>query len=152
MRERKEDIPAIASALVRDLNQKHGCRATHLNPEVLRRFRAGSWPGNVRELRNVIERAVILAGEGEIQPWHLPAVWAPPPAVSTPRIASGDKILQMPVGARMEEVEDAYLRLTLEYTNNNKTRAAELLGLSLRTLHNKIHSSGDVKTRVAGAD
>jgi DNA-binding NtrC family response regulator len=153
LRERKEDIPAIASALVRDLNQKHGCRATHLNPEVLRRFRAGSWPGNVRELRNVIERAVILAGEGEIQPWHLPAVWAPPPpAVSTPRIASGDKILQMPVGARMEEVEDAYLRLTLEYTNNNKTRAAELLGLSLRTLHNKIHSSGDVKTRVAGAD
>src|SRR5262249_44960537 len=57
LRTRKQDIPAIASALIRDLNRKHGCRVTHLSPEVLARFDANSWPGNVRELRNVIERA-----------------------------------------------------------------------------------------------
>src|SRR5580658_8212927 len=67
LRDRKEDIPSIATALIRDLNKKHGARVTHLHPDVLQRFSTASWPGNVRELRNVIERAVIMAGAGEIQ-------------------------------------------------------------------------------------
>jgi DNA-binding protein Fis len=59
----------------------------------------------------------------------------------------------MPVGARMDEVEEAYLRLTLKYTNDNKTRAAEILGLSLRTVHNKIISYGNGNSsRVVAAD
>ncbi len=141
LRDRKQDIPLIAAALIRDLNKKHGCRVTHLNPDVLQRFSAGSWPGNVRELRNVIERAVIVAGEGEIQLGHISGALAP---TRLPVVAQAvtDDILQMPVGARMEEVEDAYLRLTLKYTNDNKTRAAEILGLSLRTLHNRILAYG----------
>ena len=71
LRERKQDIPSISAALLRDLNRKHNCRVTHLSADVLARFNAASWPGNVRELRNVIERAVIMAGEGEIQLRHL---------------------------------------------------------------------------------
>ena len=67
LRDRKEDIPSIAAALLRDLNRKHGCRVTHLSQEVLDCFAARSWPGNVRELRNQIERAAIMAAEGEIQ-------------------------------------------------------------------------------------
>jgi DNA-binding NtrC family response regulator len=58
----------------------------------------------------------------------------------------------MPVGARMEEVEEAYLRLTLKYTNDNKTRAAEILGLSLRTLHNRINAYGNLKASSNAAD
>src|SRR5580658_7195734 len=77
LRDRKEDIPAIATALIRDLNKKHGARVTHLHPDVLQRFSTASWPGNVRELRNVIERAVIMAGAGEIQISHLPGDSAP---------------------------------------------------------------------------
>ena len=72
LRDRKEDIPSIATAMIRDLNRKHGCRVTHLSQEVLDWFARGSWPGNVRELRNQVERAVIMAGEGEIQLRHLP--------------------------------------------------------------------------------
>jgi DNA-binding NtrC family response regulator len=151
LRDRKEDIPSISAALIRDLNKKHGCRVTHLNPDVLQRLSLCSWPGNVRELRNTIERAVILAGEGEIQLSHLPGASAPRPRDAAPPSAS-DNVLQMPVGARMEEVEEAYLRLTLKYTSDNKTRAAEILGLSLRTLHNRINSYSTGKTRSAGAD
>jgi DNA-binding NtrC family response regulator len=147
LRERREDIPAIAAALIGELNQKHGCRVTHMSADVLQRLRAASWPGNVRELRNVIERAVIIAGEGEVQSRHLADPWAAAHETSAvptamPQTASGD-VLQVPVGARMEEVEQAYLRLTLKYTKDNKTRAAQMLGLSLRTLHNKIRLNGN---------
>ena len=157
LRDRRQDIPAIAAALIRDLNKKHDCRVTHLHPDVLQRFSAASWPGNVRELRNVIERAVIMAGEGEIQLRHLSGASASSalPAV-TPREAPPqtvpDDVLQMPAGHRMDEVEEAYLRLTLKYTNDNKTRAAEILGVSLRTLHNRINSYSETKIKSAGAN
>jgi DNA-binding NtrC family response regulator len=150
LRDRKEDIPSISAALIRDLNKKHGCRVTHLNPDVLQRLSLNSWPGNVRELRNIIERAVIMAGEGEIQLSHLPNASVPAPRDATPS-SDSENVLRMPVGARMEEVEEAYLRLTLKYTKDNKTRAAEILGLSLRTLHNRINASSDGKSRSAGA-
>jgi DNA-binding NtrC family response regulator len=149
LRDRKQDIPSISAALIRDLNKKHGCRVTHLNPDVLQRLSLSSWPGNVRELRNIIERAVIMAGQGEIQLSHLPGASAPAPRDATP-LSDSANVLQMPVGARMEEVEEKYLRLTLQYTNDNKTRAAEILGLSLRTLHNRINSYGERKARSAG--
>jgi transcriptional regulator with PAS, ATPase and Fis domain len=148
LRDRKQDIPSISAALISDLNKKHGCRVTHLHPDVLQRFHLSSWPGNVRELRNVIERAVIMAGEGAIQLGHIPGASAPRDAMPQ---SSSDSVLQMPVGARMDEVEEAYLRLTLKYTNDNKTRAAEILGLSLRTLHNRISTYAEGRTRSAGA-
>jgi len=151
LRDRKEDIPSISAALIRDLNKKHGCRVTHLSPDVLQRLSLCWWPGNVRELRNMIERAVIMAGEGEIQLSHLPGASAAAPRAAVPPTDS-DSVLQMPVGARMEEVEEAYLRLTLKYTSDNKTRAAEILGLSLRTLHNRINSYGNGKTRSVAAN
>jgi DNA-binding NtrC family response regulator len=144
LRHRKGDIPAISTALIRDLNKKHGTRVTHLHPDVLQRFSAASWPGNVRELRNVLERAVIMAGEGEIQLGHLAGDSAPAKQDVAPQ-ASSDNVLRMPVGARMDEVEEAYFRLTLKYTQDNKTRAAELLGISLRTLHNRILTYGNLK-------
>jgi len=151
LRDRQQDIPAIAASQLRDLNRKHNCRVTHLNPEVNRWLSANSWPGNVRELRNVLERAVIMAGEGEVLPRHLPGGMHPIRQEKVNQAASDD-VLQFPVGGRMSDVEEAYLRLTLKYTNDNKTRAAEILGLSLRTLHNRVSAFGDGKTRTAGAD
>ena len=151
LRDRQQDIPAIAAAQLRDLNRKHNCRVTHLNPEVIRWLSANPWPGNVRELRNVLERAVIMAGEGEILPRHLPGAMHQVRRDKVSQAASDD-VLQFPVGGRMSEVEEAYLRLTLKYTNDNKTRAAEILGLSLRTLHNRISGYGDGKIKTAGAD
>ena len=73
LRERKEDIQPIAEALIGDLNRKHECRVAEISPAVLEALERHNWPGNVRELRNVLERAVILAGEGTIEMKHLPA-------------------------------------------------------------------------------
>jgi DNA-binding NtrC family response regulator len=149
LRERRQDIPTIAAALLRDLNRKHGCRVTHLSQDVLTVFAAGSWPGNIRELRNLIERAVIVAGEGEIRLQHIPgALWARQPVAEQ---AAQSDVLHIPVGARMSDVEQAYLRLTLKHTKDNKKRAAELLGLCLRTLHNKLRSYESTKVRSAAA-
>ena len=155
LRDRKQDIPAIANAMIRSLNQKHGCRVTNLSDDVLASFAAGSWPGNVRELRNHVERAVIMAGEGEIQLRHLPgAVKALQPAFTTAAlttIGAREDMLQVPVGTPMSEVQETYLRLTLQHTGNNKTRAARLLGISLRTLHSKVQAYQSGKTRTAVA-
>lgn len=149
LRERKQDIQAIAAALLRDLNNKHGCRVTHLSPEVLQVFEGNSWAGNVRELRNTIERAVIMAGEGEIQLRHLPGVLtAIQPAQQ--QVPTDDTLL-IRVGTPMSKVEEAYVRLTLKFTNNHRRRTAELLGLSLRTLHNKLRLYGRAEATTAGA-
>lgn len=152
LRDRKQDIPMIASALLRDLNKKHGCRCTHLSTEVLGRLHAHNWPGNVRELRNLIERAVIVAGQGEIQLRHLPgaAAQAAPPAAPAPAPA-GD-VLQVRAGSPMSEVEEAYILLTLKHANNNRRQAAEMLGLCLRTLHNKLRSFESSKARSAAGN
>ena len=88
LRERKEDLQPIAEALLSDLNRKHECRVSDLSPDVLLAFGRYAWPGNVRELRNVLERAVILAGEGTIEPKHLPAFLQERPASATAVSAS----------------------------------------------------------------
>jgi transcriptional regulator with PAS, ATPase and Fis domain len=150
LRDRLQDIPAIATALLIHLNRKHHCRVTHVSQEVLDWFATRRWPGNVRELRNLMERGVIVAGEGEIRLHHLPgALVTPPPAAAPPAIA--EDVLQIPVGSRMIDVEQAYVRLTLKHTKNNKKRAAELLGLCLRTLHNKLRQYESGKPRAAAA-
>src|ERR1700681_1471100 len=72
LRERREDIPVLVTALLEEMNRKHGTKVTDAGPEFLERLSAYNWPGNVRELRNVLERASILAGEGTLKPEHLP--------------------------------------------------------------------------------
>jgi DNA-binding NtrC family response regulator len=137
LRERKQDLPAITSALIRDLNCKHGCRVTHLNAEVLNRFEAYCWPGNVRELRNILESAVIRATEGEIQLRHLPGALALEPKWNTLEGPLNDG-LKLQFGAPMRVVEEAYIRLALHHSKGNRKRAAEILGISLRTMYNKL--------------
>jgi DNA-binding NtrC family response regulator len=148
LRERKDDLPFLTSALLNDLNRKHGTKVTDVAKEVMDRFRTYNWPGNVRELRNAMERAVILAGEGTILPSHLAATFggASAPAASTaaPPAASsvnGDE-LRIQVGSTIEQAERALIELTLEHTRHNKTRAAEVLGISQKTLFNKLKEYG----------
>jgi DNA-binding NtrC family response regulator len=137
LREHKSDIPAIVEALIIDLNKKHTCRVTDLDPEALERLKSHSWPGNVRELRNAVERAVVLTGEGTISPQNLrlaPLTTAPPENQQT----NPEGLLKVPVGGPMSEVEKAYIRLTLKHTKNNKRAAAKVLGMSVRTLHKRL--------------
>jgi DNA-binding NtrC family response regulator len=102
-----------------------------------------NWPGNVRELRNVLERALILAGAGTVELKHLPLPFQGHPAAAAPEVA------EFPVGTTVSEVERVLILRTIEHTRNNKTRAAEILGISLKTLHNKLREYGSKD--VAGA-
>jgi len=143
LRERREDIGRLAAELVADLNRKHGCRVTDMTPEVSNLLYRYDWPGNVRELRNVLERAVILAGEGTITAALLPRGFAgrpePEPAAGhTP--ASGGMALEP--GMTIDEAERALIEMTLKHTGNNRTRAAELLAISPKTLFNKLKEYG----------
>ena len=163
LRERREDIPAIAEGLIGSLNGKHDTRVTDLHAEVLDAFLSYDWPGNVRELRNAIERAVIVAARGTIQIGHLPANLRPKaqpraaaavvggsgPGEITMPAPDGDSVL-LPVGTTVEAAERSLIVRTLEHTRNNKTRAAEILGISLKTLHNKLKEYG-ARDGVSGA-
>jgi DNA-binding NtrC family response regulator len=140
LREHKEDIPVLVQALLEAMNKKHDTKAMEISPAVLDRFQKHSWPGNVRELRNVVERAVILAGEGTIEPGHLPPGFAGAPTPATVNVSSEE--LRVPVGYTIEQTERALIEMTLEYTKLNRTRAAEILGISQKTLFNKLKEYG----------
>ena len=161
LRDRKADIPTLAEALLGEMNRKHECRVTEISPAVLEALEGHNWPGNVRELRNVLERAVILAGEGTIERKHLPAFLqsgAVPPvsgaataAAPAPAAAADEAdTVRFTVGTTVEEAEKGLILRTLEHTRNNKTRAAEILGISLKTLHNKLKEYSGGKEESAG--
>ena len=156
LRRRLEDIPVLADAILKDLNHKHGVRIAGLEPEVLVRLQRHSWPGNVRELRNVLERAAIIAGSGVIGPRHLPVGFggipsaaasaanpaAPSGATAALAAAPPGEGVVIPVGTKVEQAEKSLILMTLAHTKNNKTRAADILGISLKTLFNKLKEYG----------
>jgi DNA-binding NtrC family response regulator len=152
LRERKEDIPSMVETLIREINRKHDCRVVDVSPEVLDALQRHQWPGNVRELRNVLERAVILAGEGTIEIKNLPGFMQHRPAMApgvmaaaapaSTVVAEDPDAVKFQIGTTVEEAEKGLILRTLEHTRNNKTRAAEILGISLKTLHNKLKEYG----------
>jgi DNA-binding NtrC family response regulator len=132
LRERKEDLPLLVQAFLHEFNQRNNRSIMAVSQEAMRILEAYDWPGNVRELRNVIERATILA-EGEfIEPKHLPPVLVETGETSLPTLA-------LSPGTTVEEAERRLILMTLEHTRDNKTRAAQILGISLKTLHNKLN-------------
>lgn len=134
LKERKEDLPLLAQHLVTQLADKHDRPARFLHPAAIGALQFHAWPGNVRELRNVIERAVVICSGEQIERHH----FAPYPIEQRERLRQEDTIT-FPVGTPIEEIERQMIMRTLQKTRNNKTRAAELLGISLKTLHNKIN-------------
>jgi DNA-binding NtrC family response regulator len=149
LRDRKEDIPAIAEALIRNLNRKHDCQVTDLATDVLECLHAYRWPGNVRELRNTLERAVILAGKGTIQQRHLPRSFGVSQTSGPGESVERDGSIRIRPGCPLHEVEQAFIRSTLKFTNNNKKRAASLLGISIRTLHNRLAELNNTESQAS---
>jgi len=135
LRERPEDVEALAVAALARLTERMGTRAT-LGPEAIGRLQAYSWPGNVRELMNVVERAVILAGgTGVIDDLELPRqIFLHRDAEAPDDGALGVRPLSDAVAA----AERAAIVAALERTGDNKAQAARLLGISVRTLFYKI--------------
>jgi transcriptional regulator with PAS, ATPase and Fis domain len=139
LREHKEDIPSLVQLLLAEMSGKHGRKAAAVSEAVLNQFSNYSWPGNVRELRNTIERAVIVCDAGVIETKHLPPGFGQAPLRSA---VNDPDAVRLGVGTTVEEAEKMLILKTLEATSNNKTRAAEILGISLKTLHNKLKEYG----------
>jgi DNA-binding NtrC family response regulator len=147
LRQRKDDLPLLIQAFLTEFNTRNNKSVSAVDPAAMRVLEQYNWPGNVRELRNVIERAVILSTGEFIEPKHLP------PLASTTAAASAPAISLEP-GVTVEEAERRLILLTLEHTRDNKTRAAEILGISLKTLHNKLNrlrGRSSAKQEVPGA-
>jgi DNA-binding NtrC family response regulator len=142
LRQRLDDLPLLVEAMLKDLNQKHGTRVTAVDSDVLVRFQNHPWPGNVRELRNTMERAVILAASGSLGVQHLPPGLGAASAVEGSSGITYGEGVTLPVGTTVHQAEKSLILLTLAHTKNNKTRAAEILGISLKTLFNKLKEYG----------
>src|SRR6266481_4656919 len=149
MREHKEDIADLVQLLLTEMSHKHGRKVATVSEAVLNAFRNYTWPGNVRELRNTLERAVIVCEGAVIETKHLPPGFGQVPL--RPSAADADSI-RVGVGTTVGEAERLLITKTLETTNNNKTRAAEVLGISLKTLHNKLKEYGSSNSDGARAE
>ena len=146
LRERREDIDLLALHLVESYATEADTGQPEITPAAMERLRAHSWPGNVRELKNAVERATVLCQGKAITPEHLPPEVASATSASGAIRSSGDEspptVLTVPIGSTMEEVEREVIRSTLLHTAGHKTRAAKLLGISLKTIHNKVKKFG----------
>src|SRR6516162_2938326 len=139
LREHKEDIAGLVKLLLAEMSEKHGRKVADVSEAVLNQFNNYAWPGNVRELRNTIERAVIVCDTGVVETKHLPPGFGQAPLRTAP---NDPDAVRLGVGTTVEEAEKMLILKTLEATSNNKTRAAEILGISLKTLHNKLKEYG----------
>jgi DNA-binding NtrC family response regulator len=132
LRERREDILPLARYWLAEANARYTRRVAGFTAEAEARLVAHPWPGNVRELRNLVERLVLLCPGDRIADTQLPADFAraePPAAVPTPTSGS------------LAEIERAHIREVLASVDGNKTKAAEILGISRQTLRTKIGPS-----------
>jgi DNA-binding NtrC family response regulator len=139
LRERKHD--ALANHLLARHASRRGLTESAITSESVELLTAHQWPGNIRELANIIERATILAGNGPILPEHLPTQF-PARNKSHQNAASalGGPHFQIPEGnPTLRDVEMKYIQTILEKHNGNKPAASRELGISLKTLYNKIN-------------
>jgi len=141
LREHKEDIPLLAEHILRDINIKHSKTVKGVGAEVMDIFMSHTWPGNIRELRNVLERSAIMCERDLITRACLPGEFGRTQAKSPSDLGA----IKFPVGTTVDAMERELILQTLAATGNNKTRAAELLGISLKTLHNRLKEYGGEK-------
>lgn len=140
LRDRRDDIPLLAWHFAETFSAQRHTRVPHLHPEFLARLQSHSWPGNVRELANFMRRVITLSGTLDIDAPCFDAEF--PSSASARKPAPAAAALPAAPGTPIREVERQHLENTLALTDGNRTHAAEMLGISLRTLRNKIREYG----------
>ncbi|ALF91070.1 MULTISPECIES: sigma-54-dependent transcriptional regulator [Ralstonia solanacearum species complex] len=135
LRERGKDVELLAQHFLDQLNAHNNTKKTFL-PQAMDTLRAYNWPGNVRELRNYVQRAYIMSDDTGI------STEAVPLQVSTTQASSGST-LTIPVGTSLASADKKIILATLEQCGGVKKRAAELLGISLKTLYNRLEEYGN---------
>ncbi|NUR53638.1 MAG: sigma-54-dependent Fis family transcriptional regulator [Acidobacteria bacterium] len=132
LRDRREDVPLLIQRFLNEFNTVNGKAVRAVDQDAMHVLEQYPWPGNIRELRNVMERATILSDADFITTTHLPPLLVTKGEETLPTVT-------LAPGTTVDEAERRLILLTLEHTRNNKTRAAEILGISLKTLHNKLN-------------
>jgi DNA-binding NtrC family response regulator len=161
LRERLSDVPLLAEHFLAEISRQEG-RRKRLDARAMARLQAYRWPGNVRELRNAVQRAYVMAaGDSIDEQWlpaprtHLPQA-APAPAAAAPAAPAPASPAQpegaeltVPIGISMAQAERALILATYRHFGEHKERAAAVLGISLKTLYNRLkeyHSEGETST------
>jgi len=133
LRERPEDIPLLVQHFIEKFTGETGKHVHGATPEAMAVLQAYAWPGNIRELRNTVERGMILVDGDMIGEEQLP------PDMRPQATGGGAAALQLPLGIPLREVEKEYVLASLRRNGGNKARTAEILGISEKTLYNKLH-------------
>lgn len=144
LRQRREDIPYLAEAFLSAIARQHGVAPQSIAPDALRVLIGYDWPGNVRELQNVIERAVILVEPGQPITSHALAPMFPTELLDAPaaeiQAARSQNATVFPERIiPLEQIEKEYILHALRKANGNRTHTAQMLGISIRTLRNKLN-------------
>ena len=149
LRERKDDIPSLANAFLRELAKENNKPMREIGPETMQALTAYNWPGNVRELRTAIEHGIVMGTGARMLVRHLPATLrgeAPAPTMHRPgrppQQSSGSSpvasFMAMPPDLSIEKMEIRFILESLQRTRQNRSEAAKLLGISRRTLQRKL--------------
>lgn len=151
LRERLDDVPALALSFLQELNQREGTQR-QFQPQALAQMSAYTWPGNVRELRNVVQRSALMA-EGEWIEAPMLNPGSPSSRSSAPQdarpslsIASGPdhEAIRLPVGTTIAQAERQLILATLEHCGGLREPTADMLGISLKTLYNRLREYGQI--------
>ncbi len=154
LQERIEDIPLLVKDFLEEFCRENGKTLRTLTPEAVRALMKFSWPGNVRELKNCIEGLVVMSTQQTLQLADLPErilktmgetnpiISSVPTLHKTDSSGNGSSHLNVEVGMSLEEINREVLRATLEYTDNNKAKAAKILDISRRTIQRKVKEYG----------
>jgi transcriptional regulator with PAS, ATPase and Fis domain len=137
LRQRKEDIGLLVESFVEEFNGKYDKRVKGVDEAALQQLMQWNWPGNVRELRNIIERATVACPGDIITRELLPLGASPRPAAPAEAPAGVDAVV-IPVGTKLDDAERDLLLRTLARYDGNKTRAADILGITPKTLRSKL--------------
>jgi DNA-binding NtrC family response regulator len=134
LRDRRDDIPLLVTAFLRQCAAENNKTVTELTPDAMNVLMAYDWPGNVRELRNAVEQMVVLARSEKLTLRDVPAA-----------VRGGADLTKIAVvrsGMTVEEAEKQLIIQALKETGGNRTKAAEKIGISRRTLHRKLNQYG----------
>jgi DNA-binding NtrC family response regulator len=143
LRERPDDIPVLIQGFLRSAEENLGVKVGEMSPETIEALQAYSWPGNVRELANAVERAVILARGRPLTMESFAPYLSGPITMLTNGGAPEKSEASEVIGAMpfdLGEVEQLMIERALKETGGNRTKAARLLGISERTLRNKLNT------------
>ena len=168
LRERREDIEVLAAYFLKEFNARHE-RIKTMPPRVVELLKRYDWPGNVRELRNAIEHAYLLSPGTELEPESLPedilnktgvalpvssssATHSKLDAQSGTQVINGEELLTMPLSWKMDDVEKKFILAVYDKARGNKTQAAKMLGIGLKTLYRKLLKYGMVTSEEDAGD